>query len=92
MVESGLTIVESDESLVFIIETLDGVRRSLGEVPDITLLERIDGVVPVLIDGGYQHAAGVDVTPLSLQKLVSTHNRDRQWKGVRGREHTVVCQ
>lgn len=70
----GLTIVESDEGLVLMIETLDSVRRSLGEVPDIALLERIDSIVSVLVDSGNQHSAGVDVTPLSLQKLVNTHN------------------
>lgn len=86
-----LTIVEGDKGLVLIIETLDGVGRSLGEVPDITLLERIDGVVSVFIDSGNQHPAGVDVTPLSLQKLVSTRNRGTQWEGNR-RIHTVVCQ
>lgn len=86
-----LTIVESNEGLILIIETLDGVRRSLGEVPDITLLERIDGVVSVLIDSGNQHAASIDVTPLSLQKLISTHNRDKhkQWEG--DRENIQWC-
>ena len=88
-----LTIVESNEGLILIIETLDGVCRSLGEVPDIALLERVDGVVSVLVDSGNQHSAGVDVTPLSLQQLVSTHSRNRdRTMGVGQRAHTVVCQ
>lgn len=85
------TIVESDEGLVLIIETLDSVCTSLGEVPDIALLERIDGVVSVLIDSGNQHATGIDVTPLSLQKVVSTHCSGPTMAGGRVREYVQLC-
>lgn len=72
-----LTIVESDESLILIIETLESVGRSLGEVPDISLLESIDSVVSVLIDSGNNETAGIDVTPLGLYALVSTADEER---------------
>jgi hypothetical protein len=65
----SLTVVENDEGFVLIIETLDRVCRSLGEVPDIAHIEGIDLVVTVLVNGGDHHAAGIDVGPFSLSQM-----------------------
>lgn len=66
-----VTLVKDQEELVLVLETLDGVGEALGEVPDVTVLEGVDLVGAVLVDGGELDASLVDDSPLGLPRAPS---------------------
>ena len=61
-----VTIVESKEILVLIIQALDVVRDTLGEVPDVSSLEDVGSESPILIYTSEEKRAVVNETPFSL--------------------------
>ena len=65
-----IAVVENEKELVFVLEALDRVRNSLGEVPDIAVVEFLCLVYTVFIYGSHQNAALVHNTPFSLLALV----------------------
>jgi hypothetical protein len=65
-----VAFVKGKQVLVLVIETLDGVSLSLGEVPDVTDVEGRDLVASLIINSANQDGAIVDNAPFSLnQKL-----------------------
>lgn len=80
-------IVKDQEVLVLIGETLDGVGSSLGEVPDITIVENLFLVAAILINGRNKNRALINNTPFGL--FVSVNHR-RQ--GLRGTYNTVPVE
>lgn len=66
---SGLVeicLVKDKKILVLFFETLDGVSGTLGEVPDITIVELLNLVLTIFIDGRDQNGPVIDDTPLGL--------------------------
>jgi len=61
-----VAVVKDEEILVLVREALNGMRRALGEVPDVAVVEFLNLVHAVLIHDGELHLAGVDDTPLRL--------------------------
>lgn len=58
-----VTVVESEEVLVLIVQSLDVVGNTLGEIPDVTGLELLGGKATVLVNAAEKKRAVVDETP-----------------------------
>ena len=61
-----VSIVEHEKILVLIFDTLNGVRNSLGEVPDVAVTQLLSLVDAVFINGRHDDFARVDDTPFRL--------------------------
>lgn len=64
-----VAVVKDEEILVLVREALNGMRRALGEVPDVAVVEFLNLVHAVLVHDGELHLAGVDDTPLRLLRI-----------------------
>lgn len=67
---SGLVeicLVKDKKILVLLFETLDGVSGTLGEVPDITIVELLNLVLAIFVDGRDQNRSVIYDTPLGLE-------------------------
>ena len=67
-----ISVVEGEEVLVLVVQTLDRVRLAFGEVPDVAWLELGDLVVAVGIYGGDCDSASVDEAPFGLREAISS--------------------
>lgn len=63
-----VSIVKDQEVLVLIIQALDGMCGTFGEVPNITNVESVDLVFTILINGRDDYSSGVYKAPFSLLK------------------------
>jgi hypothetical protein len=61
-----VAVIEYEEILVLITETLDGMGDALGEVPDIAKAELLVYITTILVDSGYEHLAAVYKAPFGL--------------------------
>lgn len=57
-------VVKNQEELVLILQPLNGVGNTLGEVPNVAKVERLDLVSAELVHDGNTDGAGVDKAPL----------------------------
>jgi hypothetical protein len=62
-----VAIVKDKKILILVIEPLNCVCLTLGEVPDVTKLEHVNLIFPILVHRGNQDAALVHKTPFSLK-------------------------
>ena len=72
-IESGplggeIAVIESQEVLIVVFETLDRVRYTLREVPNVADFEGLEDIAAFLIDGRDGNPTSVDVAPFSLPK------------------------
>jgi hypothetical protein len=75
-----VAVVKGEEILILIVQALDVVSYSLGEVPDITSLEDIGLESTVLINTGEQEGSIVDESPLGLYKKSVSIEDTREYK------------
>lgn len=64
-----ITVVKHQEVLVLVGDPLDRVGHTLGEVPDVAVVERVHLVDAVLVDCRDDHLASVDKAPLGLEQV-----------------------
>lgn len=62
-----ISLIKDEEKLVFVGQTLDGMRDALGEIPNVAVVERLALVPAILVDGRDDDASGIDNTPFSLR-------------------------
>jgi hypothetical protein len=77
-----VAVVKNEEILVLVAQTLDVVRDTLGEVPDVALFKLLGCPAAVLVDGGEEEGALVDEAPFSLHvisKLPRQQVVDNKW-------------
>jgi hypothetical protein len=60
-----IPIIKDKKILVLLRQTLDDMRFTLGEIPDIAFVQHLDLVAAVLVHSADSHLAVVQVTPLS---------------------------
>jgi hypothetical protein len=60
-----ISIIKDEKILILVRQTLDNMRLTLGEVPDIALVQHFNLVAAVLVHGADSDLAVIDVTPLS---------------------------
>lgn len=65
-------IIEDKEVLILILESLNGMRDTLGEVPDVAVVECLYLVPPQLVDGRDEDGTRVDEPPFRLRSRVRT--------------------
>ena len=75
-----VAVVKGKEVFVLFLETLDGMRFALGEVPDVALAETVDLVATFFVHSGDDDFAFVHESPFGL--YVNTLARQRS-RGVR---------
>ena len=63
-----VAIVKGEQVLVLIVKALNDMRFAFRKVPNITFVESIDFIPPILVDGCYKDLALVDIAPLRLHK------------------------
>lgn len=68
-----VSLVKDEEKLVFVVETLHGVRDARGKVPDVAVANLGGLEDAVLVDGGNGDAAVVDDAPFSLAIQTLAH-------------------
>lgn len=61
-----VTIIKSEQIFILIIESLNIVRYTLGEIPNISSLELLSCETTILVNAGEKKASVVDEAPLSL--------------------------
>lgn len=81
-----ITIVEDQEKFILILQALNSVGGSLGEVPDITDVESVDLVLAILVHSRDNNFPGVHESPFSLHELASSFTKT----GCRGRSYDAV--
>lgn len=64
-------VVKHQEKLVLVLETLDRVGGTLGEVPDVAVVEGLELGGALLVNDGDEDGSGVDKAPFGLN---DTHN------------------
>lgn len=79
-----VAIVENEKVLVLILQALNRVSDTLGEVPDIADFESINFILAIFIDGRYNDRAGIDEAPFSLYESAMSFKYLK--------EHTTRCQ
>jgi hypothetical protein len=66
-----ITVIKSEEVLILIVQTLNIMRYTLGEIPYITRFKNLGSKATVFINTGQQERAIVDKSPLGLDTRVS---------------------
>ena len=62
-----ITIIEGEKIFIFILETLDGMRDTFREVPDIPHFQFVNLKFTVLINSRNDDAASINKSPFSLE-------------------------
>lgn len=68
-----VALVKDEEKLTALVQRLDRVRHAGGHEPEVTLLDVVDRVAPVLVDhrepsGSVQHVRPLTCRPSSVQR------------------------
>lgn len=66
-----VTVIKGQEVLVLLIQSLNVVRNTLGEVPDVTGIKLLGREAAVLVDSAEKKRSIVDKTPFGLHILVN---------------------
>lgn len=61
-----VTIVKYKQILILIVQTLDIMSNTLGEVPNVSRFELLSGESAILINSSEKQGSVVDKTPFSL--------------------------
>ena len=61
-----VTVIESKKVFVFVLQTLDIMGNTLGEVPDVSRVELLSGESTVFVNTSEEKRSVVDKAPFSL--------------------------
>lgn len=86
-----VTIVKDKEILVLLIQTLNVVRNTLREVPDVSRVELLGGEASILIHSSEEERSVVDETPFGLWKYMCYY-RSGSMVSTRYGRLTTLCQ
>lgn len=71
-----VTVIKGQEVLVLLVQSLDVVRNTLGEVPDVTCIKLLGSEAAVFVDSAEKKRSIVDKAPFGLYILVNIGMRD----------------
>ena len=66
-----VTVIKRQEILVLLFQSLDVVRNTFGEIPDVTGIKLLGRKAAVLVDSAEKKRSIVDKTPFGLHILVN---------------------